>query len=842
MADYNTEVRIHASMDNKQAKEGAEEIEKILEKVGKKAGEKTEVGIQWDAKVQKEAEENIDRILKKKKELAQQDTSPVTAQAEEPRVADFDWQASADYTQKVNSEIESYMKAAEESAQGAQEASEHYNQLRVDVEEYAKSLKELEEQGQYFGDADYDRIYVAWKNADEAVRQYASDLNNQTGKGQAAEAAKAAKIAEQQAAEKELENIRQNAIVSNQDLVSLMQEQEAITQRIATLKKAGTTDGYEEYDSLQSRLAEINDEIRQQKNGFAAAEQSGRKACETISRGSKKAGGLLEKLKSRVKKLALSLLVVNQIRKGFQAMMSAAQEGLKNLASYSKDYNSQMSALKSSSAQLKNAFATAFEPIVNMAIPYLVKLVDWMTKAADSAAQFLAALQGKSTYTKAKKQVIDYAKSLDTASKSAKRALASFDELNVLNKNDAGTSSGGEATGADAFETATVSNRISAFATETLAALQPFKDAISAWWQNMDFEPLLSSFDRLKKACEPFAGYLADGMYWLLENVLLPLGSWTVTDAAPAFLDLLSAALEALDEIVKALQPYATWLWENFLKQIAEWTGEKIIDGMNFLTEKLQAFSNWCKADKSHVELMSSVVLGFFSGILAYFTIKKIVSAVGGITTALTKFKGIAAALCSPVGLAAIAIGVLTTSIILISKNWGKLNGAQKAATILGGLVAAALAAAVAMAVFHTAWSVGVAAAAIVGGLAALGISTAILKSSGSTGKNAPDNSKGTAFYNAHDFGKSPLPMLANGAVIQGGRPFAAILGDQPAGQTNIETPLATMVEAFKIAQAEAGGGQYTFVAQLDGKEIFRQTVKQDQMYRKQTGCSAFVV
>lgn len=48
------------------------------------------------------------------------------------------------------------------------------------------------------------------------------------------------------------------------------------------------------------------------------------------------------------------------------------------------------------------------------------------------------------------------------------------------------------------------------------------------------------------------------------------------------------------------------------------------------------------------------------------------------------------------------------------------------------------------------------------------------------------------------------IPKLANGAVIPGGNPFIAMLGDQKAGQTNIEAPLDTIVEAFK----RAGGGQ----------------------------------
>lgn len=68
-------------------------------------------------------------------------------------------------------------------------------------------------------------------------------------------------------------------------------------------------------------------------------------------------------------------------------------------------------------------------------------------------------------------------------------------------------------------------------------------------------------------------------------------------------------------------------------------------------------------------------------------------------------------------------------------------------------------------------------------------------------------------------------PALARGAVIPPNKEFLAVLGDQKSG-TNIETPLATMVDAFKQAMAESGGGTTTVVIQLDGKEIARSTVK----------------
>lgn len=87
------------------------------------------------------------------------------------------------------------------------------------------------------------------------------------------------------------------------------------------------------------------------------------------------------------------------------------------------------------------------------------------------------------------------------------------------------------------------------------------------------------------------------------------------------------------------------------------------------------------------------------------------------------------------------------------------------------------------------------------------------------------------------------VPMLADGAVIRGGSPFMAVLGEQPMGQTNIEAPLATIKQALKEVMTEnggTGGGEYTFIAQLNGKAIYEETVRLDRMQKKSTGRSSF--
>lgn len=73
------------------------------------------------------------------------------------------------------------------------------------------------------------------------------------------------------------------------------------------------------------------------------------------------------------------------------------------------------------------------------------------------------------------------------------------------------------------------------------------------------------------------------------------------------------------------------------------------------------------------------------------------------------------------------------------------------------------------------------------------------------------------------------IPALASGAVIRGGNPFLAILGDQPAGRTNIEAPLSTIERAVENVMGRygyGGGINPTISLNLDGQEFARLTLQ----------------
>ncbi len=577
------------------------------------------------------------------------------------------------------------------------------------------------------------------------------------------------------------------------------------------------------YDTAQyeMRLEDLRERIQQVNSlnadkpvdGFEKIEKSSKKCFRTIQSGTKKSNGLFSNMASRLKSIALSLLVFNGITKGFNAMVSAMKEGFKNLAQYSSEYNGQMSALKSSMAETKNALAAAFEPVVNTVIPYLTQMIQWLNIAIDTVGQFFAALKGNSTYTKAGKQAIDYGKSLDAASKSAKRALAAFDELNVISESGGGGgSAGGEKTGADAFETGEVDSKIIDATDRIKAIMRPFIDSISEWWNELNFEPLLTSLDNLWVALEPFIGYAYDGLMFLLTDILEPLGTWTIEEALPAFFDLVATALSALGDVIETVKPGLQYIWDNVLVPIGEWAADAFVDALDMISGALEELANVFSSKEEEITTILTA-LGEAASWLWEKYLKPqfdfLMGAMGELFTYIDNVVG------DIIDILAGIIGFITGVFI---GDWE---------TAMNGLVD----------VFE----------GIMNGLADIfeGIVNAIISGLNSLSFEVPDWVPepwgGSTF--GFNLEKLKLPRLANGAVIQGGQPFAAILGDQRFGQTNIETPIKTMVDAFKQALSEMGGnagGQYTFVAQLDGEVLFRETVRQNEIFKKSTGSSAY--
>lgn len=269
----------------------------------------------------------------------------------------------------------------------------------------------------------------------------------------------------------------------------------------------------EEYKKLSNKLAGITDQqnvLNQKMRETVVNEKSigaGAKDIEKVGKSAKKSSGLISDMAKRIKQTVVSFAIFGAVMKVSQTISKAFTEGIQNMAKYSSEFNGKMSEMASASATLKNSIGALTAPIISALTPAIVTLCTWLTNAINAMNRFIAAISGKSTWTKAKKQQVDYAASLDKTAGSAKKAagaLAAFDDLNVLQKNDSGSGSGGSGSGgSDLYEEVPTGKELSDKIQPFIDYLKKLKVSIkNGWdetWSNLDIS---LQFDNIKSSIE----------------------------------------------------------------------------------------------------------------------------------------------------------------------------------------------------------------------------------------------------------------------------------------------------------------------------------------------------
>lgn len=215
-----------------------------------------------------------------------------------------------------------------------------------------------------------------------------------------------------------------------------------------------------------------------------------------------------------------------------------------------------------------------------------------------------------------------------------------------------------------------------------------FVDAISNGLNTIDWGNINNSLGDLWDKLAPFAVNVGDGLLWFWEEVLVPLGTWTINDAVPTFIDLLSGAISILNPIIEIFKESAKWLWNNFLQPIAEWTGGEIVSILQDFADKLEKIGGWLTEHKDGVEdflIVLTTLLGALAvawavttlsasaGTLAVGAWNAICTIASAVTTAFGAAVGF---LTSPITLVILAIGALIAIVILCIKHWDEIKEA----------------------------------------------------------------------------------------------------------------------------------------------------------------------
>ena len=567
-----------------------------------------------------------------------------------------------------------------------------------------------------------------------------------------------------------------------------------------------------------------------------------------ISDGMKNAGKAVGGFSNRVLNLAKAAFVFNILRSGLNEL----SKGLMSLIKSD-------SVLSSSLQEIKANLLTAFAPIYNAVLPALRELGKFLSWISLQLATFMSALFGK-TLSQSQKSAQQISKVIDSSTKKQKKGLksvskeakktadvlASFDKIEVLNidkglekspANQNDNNGNQVSVGIDRESFKKVDDEVSAF-------WNGIAERLKAPFQNIDLSNLIDSFERLKATLSEFGPGISEGLWWIYENVLVPFATWTISEALPRFLDVFNAALKVIQPIAGQVGKDLKFIYDKFLKPAAEWAGSEINKFLDKLKDGLKKLADWLNDEdnKSSLEFISTFLISMTSSAiivglskLAYVIGSKLVGAILAMNAAFWS---------SPWTWVVIGIGLVIMAIINIAKHWdemeeyfndawenakGIIENMKKAFNgfktnikgwidFIGGLLTGD---------WDRMWkgAGNVLIGSINSWIGVLNTVSSILKtvsnfiigginlaidSINKAGFKLPDWLGGYEFKlnipkilvpASKDLLTIPeIPKLAQGAVLDGSSPFLAWLNDQPKGQTNIETPLNTMVEAFNKA------------------------------------------
>lgn len=538
----------------------------------------------------------------------------------------------------------------------------------------------------------------------------------------------------------------------------------------------------------------------------------------------------------RIFKLASSALVFNAISAGFRQVSRDMMTLINSDSSLSESLN-----------KIRTNLYTAFAPIYQAVLPALRALGNFLSKVTLEIANFVSMLTGN-TLKQSQQYADTMIKSLESSEKnsnslgkqstklgkfgkqlkSATRELASFDKINVLSQSH------------------TNKNKDSGFKPifESLDKLDTSKLSLFGdFFDNINFNNLNNSLNNLKETLGRITGKELKWLNWLYYNLLRPLGEWTLNNAVPAFIDLLNASLKAFEPLGDSLRESFVVIWDNFLKPIAEWTGERIIDSINLLTKALTGISDWGRENKTIMEWISAFIIGIGSG-LAFVSLVKFIANINNLSKtvlpALTKkiWETTVALLANPWTWVVIGIGAVIASIIMITKHWEEMEkyfgSAANSFRFFGESIMNLFGDIgnyiqgwfdLISGIFSGDWrrmlngASNILTNAINFWIDALNSVSSLISgilNSVIGGINFAINGINTLGANIPRIPTIPdnrlriprlqVPRLAQGAVLEGGNPMLAYLNDQPRGQVNIETPLKTMIDAFNSALDRRNG------------------------------------
>ena len=354
-------------------------------------------------------------------------------------------------------------------------------------------------------------------------------------------------------------------------------------------------------------------------------------------------------------------------------------------------FNNTNSSLQQFVAVLKDValnIGNAFLPIMNVVMPILTNFAMGLRTVTGYVAAFMQTLFGYKPSNKtgvggATGQVNNLGNAATKTGEKAKKAqkevnrlLGVFDEIYVLSKNS-NSDSGGSGT-----NTPTTGGGVLDFSNAEI--LEPDTSGLESAVAKFKtiFAPVVESFENLKESLKPFIDNIVENLKWFWDEILVPFGTWTISEIIPEFFNILAGVLDILNPIIDVFQELGAWLWDSFLQPIASWTGGIIVTVLGEIADVLSNIGDWMKEHKGVIEAITIVVgsfalaWGLVNGAMKIWNIGVgLWNSIGLIATGVTiGFTSAMKFLTGPIGLVIAAIGAVIAIVALLIKNWDKIK------------------------------------------------------------------------------------------------------------------------------------------------------------------------
>ena len=365
----------------------------------------------------------------------------------------------------------------------------------------------------------------------------------------------------------------------------------------------------------------------------------------------------------------------------------------------------QMRMLKTSIIDLGVAIGTMFQPLLSVVLPVLNAIVIAATRAFQALASLFGIEFDASAYADDFSDISTGAESVGDAADSSggkvkklAKQLAAFDEMNTLNRNEdsSGGGSGGGGGGGSAsipkidwdklysggFDK--VTNKALEMADKIYKAFEKLGKKLNNTFKKIDLAKISAGLNEVWEALKPFGERIGAGLEWFYDNVLEPLVVWAANNLLPAALHAIAGAINLIGAIIDTCAPTFTWLFDNFLRPIAEFTGGIIVGVLQGIGDML----NWIAQQQAVVELIKNIALTIGIMVAAWEAYQLIAGIVTGMQIAMT---GAMVAGTTASGAYAVGLGVVTAAQSACATAGAALNAIFSTTSIVGLAITAVL-------------------------------------------------------------------------------------------------------------------------------------------------------